>query len=507
VVAVIDDGIDFSHPDLAARAWRNPGESGGGRESNDIDDDGNGYVDDVNGYDFCNGDATVHDAGQDGHGTHVAGTIAASLNGQGVVGVAPGVKLMALKFIDNGNGCGFDSMAIDAIDYAESFGVRIMNASWGGPFPSAVLDAAIAGSGALLVAAAGNSSSNMDGGGQKFYPAASTLPNILSVAAADQQGRIASFSNYGSTSVDISAPGTNILSTYPAGGSCSAACYAWSAGTSMAAPHVTGVAALVGSRSASLLATPTSMRSRILAAGQAAASTSGRTATGRIVNAMRALDSDPPTISAPDRFGFSLGSQISSTKVRAVVRWPAATDEDSGIARYSLQRHGPTGWSTITSSTTRLYARANVRFGERYSFRLRAYDRAGNVGGPVDSPTMQATLHQSGSSLARYSRSWRVVRSANASKGRYHRSSSAGAWAEFRFTGRGFGLVTPVGPSRGRVAIYADGVLIETVSLKRGSNDSRRVVFSQSWTSSGPHVMRFVVVSGKVDIDAFVAIR
>ena len=134
VVAVIDDGVDFSHPDLAGRAWTNPGESGDGRETNGIDDDGNGYIDDVHGWDFCHDDNTVHDPDQDFHGTHVAGTIAASLNGVGVVGVAPNVSIMALKFIsdDMPKDCGLDSQAIAAIAYAKSFGVHIANASWGG---------------------------------------------------------------------------------------------------------------------------------------------------------------------------------------------------------------------------------------------------------------------------------------------------------------------------------------------------------------------------------------
>jgi hypothetical protein len=275
----------------------------------------------------------------------------------------------------------------------------------------------------------------------------------------------------------------------------------------MAAPHVTGVAALVGSRSPSLLASPTGMRSRILSTGQPDSLTAGRTATGRIVNAARAVDSAGPSVSAPDRFGVSLGSQVSSTSVRAVVRWPAAMDEASGVARYELRRRGPDGWSTVSGSTTNLYARSTIRFGGLYAFRLRAHDRAGNAGGPADSPTIRVSLHQSGSSLARYSSGWRVVDSSNASKGHYHRSARVGAWAEFRFTGRGFGLVSPVGPSRGRVAIYADGALVATVDLRRASNDSRRVVHSQSWTGSAPHVMRFVVVSGNVDLDAFVAIR
>ena len=133
VVAVIDDGVDFSHPDLAGRAWTNPGESGGGKETNGVDDDGNGFIDDVHGWDFCHDDNTVHDFDDDFHGTHVAGTIAASLDGAGVVGVAPSVKIMALKFINSpaDGDCGWDEQAIAAIDYAASFGVHIANTSWG----------------------------------------------------------------------------------------------------------------------------------------------------------------------------------------------------------------------------------------------------------------------------------------------------------------------------------------------------------------------------------------
>ena len=244
VVAVVDDGIDFSHPDLASRAWTNPGEAGA-KAANGVDDDGNGFIDDVHGWDFCNDDNTVSDPGEDFHGTHVAGTIAASLNGTGIVGVAPGIKVMAVKFIDDSGTCGADDMAIAAIDYAASFDMPIINASWGGSDPSAVLDAAIAESGALFVAAAGNVAIDLDKpGGPRYYPASSTLPNVVTVAAIDQRGQLASFSNYGKVSVDIAAPGTNVLSSIPSEPDCDP-CWAWIAGTSMSAPHVSGVAALV----------------------------------------------------------------------------------------------------------------------------------------------------------------------------------------------------------------------------------------------------------------------
>jgi subtilisin family serine protease len=207
VVAVIDDGVDFSHPELAGKAWTNPGEV----PNNNLDDDNNGYIDDVNGWDFYNRDKTVHDPGVDAHGTHVSGTIAASIDGQGVVGVAPNVKIMALKFL--GPAGGYTSDAILAIQYAKAEGAKISNNSWGGgPYDQALYDA-INNSGSLFVAAAGNNGNNNDA--YPFYPASYDLPNILSVAAVDNQGKLASFSNYGATSVDISAPGVGILSSVP----------------------------------------------------------------------------------------------------------------------------------------------------------------------------------------------------------------------------------------------------------------------------------------------------
>ena len=221
VVAVIDSGVDFSHPDLTDRAWKNPGESGGGKETNGIDDDGNGFIDDVNGADFFNGDGDPYD--DNAHGTHVAGTIAASVNGQGIVGVAPNVKIMALKFINSAGG-GVLSDAISAIGYAKSKGAKISNNSWGylGP-PDAALRDAISNSGQLFIAAAGNDGVNGDAAGfasngdpnRAGYPGGYNLPNVLSVAAIDNQGSLASFSNYGAKSVDISAPGVDILSSVP----------------------------------------------------------------------------------------------------------------------------------------------------------------------------------------------------------------------------------------------------------------------------------------------------
>ncbi|HZG71903.1 MAG TPA: S8 family serine peptidase [Chondromyces sp.] len=211
-VAVIDTGTDINHPDLAGKIWTNEEEKNG---SPNVDDDGNGYVDDVNGWDFYNGDNTVYDpADGDEHGTHVAGTIAAETNnGEGVTGIAPNVKIMPLKFIGPEGGSTFD--AIQAIQYAKSQGVKISNNSWGsyGGYQGDLLSQAIADSGMLFAAAAGNESNNNDE--MPSFPASYTNENILSVGAIDNQGRLAGFSNYGKNSVDVAAPGVSILSTVP----------------------------------------------------------------------------------------------------------------------------------------------------------------------------------------------------------------------------------------------------------------------------------------------------
>ena len=208
VVAVIDTGVDINHPDLNNNIWVNTREIPG----NGIDDDGDGYVDDVNGWDFWNRENTVFDAlDGDEHGTHVSGTIAGSVNGIGIVGVAPNVKIMPLKFI--GPGGGYTSDAVLAIDFAKSKGVKLANSSWGGGFYSDVLYDAIKNSGMLFVAAAGNELNDND----LFpaYPASYDLSNILSVTAIDNSGQLAWFSNYGQNSVDIAAPGVDVLSSVP----------------------------------------------------------------------------------------------------------------------------------------------------------------------------------------------------------------------------------------------------------------------------------------------------
>jgi Subtilase family/Fervidolysin N-terminal prodomain len=240
VVAVIDTGVDVSHPDLAANIWVNPGEDCTGCRTNGLDDDGNGYVDDWRGWDFVNGDNNPSD--DHGHGTHVAGTIAAAGdNGIGVAGVTWSSRIMPLKFL-SASGSGTTADAISAILYANAKDVPILNNSWGGEdFSQALLDAVrqTDASGALFIAAAGNSFTNTDL--EPNYPSGFDVPNVVSVGATDAADRKAWFSNYGVSTVDVSAPGLNIVSTWPGGA------YRSQDGTSMAAPHVAGAAALAKS--------------------------------------------------------------------------------------------------------------------------------------------------------------------------------------------------------------------------------------------------------------------
>ncbi|MGB9178452.1 MAG: S8 family peptidase, partial [Pyrinomonadaceae bacterium] len=264
VVGVIDEGIYITHEDLQANIWTNPGEVA----NNGVDDDGNGFIDDVNGWDFANNDKTVYDGPSsigpgvnpafvvDAHATHVAGTIGAvGNNGKGVAGVNWNVKIMSLKFIGS-NGLGSIDDEIIAFYYArqmrqmwESSGhtrganLRVLNNSYGGsPFSQATYDAisALNDAGILFVAAAGNTDDGLiDNDTDPHYPSSYDLPNVISVAATDRNDGLAFFSHYGANSVHIAAPGRDILSTTPVN------TYSLNSGTSMATPQVTGAAALL----------------------------------------------------------------------------------------------------------------------------------------------------------------------------------------------------------------------------------------------------------------------
>jgi thermitase len=281
-VAVVDSGVDFTHADLAPNMWRNPGESGDGRESNGRDDDGNGLVDDWRGWDWVDNDNVPADA--NGHGTHVGGTIGARGNDlRGVAGAAWRATLVPLRVLD-ANGSGRVSDIIAAYAYAARAGIPIVNASLAGPhFSQAELDALRAAPNMLVVVAAGNDGRDNDLTGS--YPCNHPVPNVICVAASDQDDALAGMSNYGRLSVDLAAPGRRILSTLPNGG------WGLMSGTSMAAPHVAGAAALISTRwpEASVAA----KRAALLATVEPRPSLVGRTLAGGRLDAERAVSARP----------------------------------------------------------------------------------------------------------------------------------------------------------------------------------------------------------------------
>ena len=285
-IAVIDTGVDYNHPDLKSNMWINTKEIPG----NGIDDDGNGYIDDVYGYDFANSDSDPMDGS--GHGTHCSGTIGAIHNNQtGVSGVMADVSIMALKFLSD-DGSGTLEAAIRAIDYATMMDVDIMSNSWGGGARSEALLEAIkraSDKGIIFTAAAGNSSTDNDA--KPSYPSSYDLPNIVSVAAITAQNGLANFSSYGKTSVHIAAPGQNILSTVNDGK------YDVYSGTSMATPHVSGVLGLLIAKEGRI--SHEALRERLTMTGVPVAGLRGKTLTASRIDAYNLLTDIRPDRSGP----------------------------------------------------------------------------------------------------------------------------------------------------------------------------------------------------------------
>jgi subtilisin family serine protease len=280
-VGIIDEGIQFDHPDLAGQVWTNPKEKVDG-----VDNDGNGYVDDIHGWDFDGNNNSIYDGGNKGtlddHGTHVAGTIGAKANnGTGVVGVNWNVTLISGKFL--GRKGGTTAAAVKAIDYftdlktKQGLNIVATNNSWGGGgFTQSLYDAIKRANdaGILFIAAAGNAGTDNDAAAS--FPANYDLPNVISVAAIDNKGALASFSQYGKTTVDLGAPGVAIWSTTAYNG------YSSYNGTSMATPHVTGAAALY--KSVNTGATAAQIKAAILGSVTPTSSLAGKTVTGGRLN-------------------------------------------------------------------------------------------------------------------------------------------------------------------------------------------------------------------------------
>lgn len=344
-VGIIDEGYQYTHPDLVENVGFNPGEI----PSDGIDNDANGYVDDVYGWDFVHNDNTIYDASENEHGTHVAGTIGAKGgNGIGVAGVNWNVSLLSAKFL--GPSGGTTANAIKAVDYFTNLKVQGLlnivatNNSWGGGAYSQALQEAIiraAKADILFIAAAGNFTNNNDL--TPTYPSSynsligtpsvppATYDNVISVAALTSSGSLASFSNYGLTSVDLAAPGAGIYSTVPVNS------YASYNGTSMAAPHVTGTAALYAARYPA--ATADQIRNALLLGATQTDSLTGLVSTGGRLNTWSALQIAPvvnqPRLSVSDvsavegnsgtvRWAFTISLSFPAPEGGVQVRWATA---------------------------------------------------------------------------------------------------------------------------------------------------------------------------------------
>lgn len=283
VVAVIDSGIDFTHPDLAANMWRNPGEI----ENDGIDNDGNGFVDDIHGWGYVWGEESFNRVlDSNGHGTHIAGIIGAAGNNHlGTTGVNWNVKLMAIKAMNNG-GEGYITDLIKAIEYARMMGAPIINNSYGSFDYSQAQKDAISATDALFVVAAGNSAMNNDN--TPCYPASYGLPNIISVAATARDDALTDTSNYGKTSVHIAAPGKDIFSTTPVG------TYSVLSGTSMAAPFVAGTAALLLADNPDMNAQE--LKSRLIESVDPVPALANKVSSGGRLNVYRALNPSAPAM-------------------------------------------------------------------------------------------------------------------------------------------------------------------------------------------------------------------
>jgi subtilisin family serine protease len=351
-VGIIDEGYQHTHPDLAANAGTNPGETAG----NGVDDDHNTYVDDVYGWDFDGGNNSVYDGTLDDHGTHVAGTIGAEGgNNLGVAGVNWNVKLLSAKFL--GRRGGTTANAVKAVDYFTNLKTRTVNPvnvvatnnSWGGGGYSQALFDAIARAGAaniLFVAAAGNDGNNIDA--TPSYPAGYTNANVIAVAAIDQNGALASWSNYGVTSVDLAAPGVGIMSTLPDN------TYGSYSGTSMATPHVTGAVALYAAANPG--ATAGTIRSALLNAAVTTAALSGKAVTGGRLDVAGALSgaigNTPPPPPPPPGPGTPTVTVVAGAKKKnnttpVTVTWSGFGGTSVDVYRAGAQISTPNDGSLV----------------------------------------------------------------------------------------------------------------------------------------------------------------
>lgn len=368
IVAVVDSGIDYTHPDLAANMWTNPGEIPG----DGLDNDGNGVVDDVHGLNAITGSGDPLD--DEEHGTHCAGTIGAQgNNGQGVVGVQWNANLMGIKFL-NHEGSGSTSNAIKGLLYAEANGARISSNSWGGGKLNQALYDVMASSSMLHVCAAGNDNQNNDV--NPTYPGSFDLPNVVAVAATDKGDRRVGFSSYGQTTVDLAAPGLDIYSTKPGGE------YHKLSGTSMAAPHVAGAAALLLAAHPEL--SNAEVKARLLRVDHVP-ELADKTVSGGRLNLANVLDDDSTAPAALADFGAT-----SPGPGQVELRWTAPGDDgQAGQATVYHLNGARLAEAPAPGGTAELRAlRVPLSGSERsYAYGLQATD---NVG--LSSPVAEAQV-------------------------------------------------------------------------------------------------------------------
>ena len=379
VVGVVDTGIDYNHPDLKDSMWVNPGEIAGNKR----DDDGNGFVDDVYGYDFINNDSDpMDDFGfmDTYHGTHVAGTIAATINNSvGVAGIASNAaKLMALK-IFNGDGYTSTLSIITAMNYSammrdRGIDIRVLNNSWGGgDYDSLEADAIknVSDAGIMFVAAAGNDANDNDE--NPFYPANYGFAGMVSVAASDNRDELADFSNYGGTTVHLAAPGVDILSTQQGGR------YQYLSGTSMAAPHVSGALALAWAAHPDV--PMAELRDKLFASVDRISSLAGLVSTGgrlNVNNLLTALgDVEQPQPVVPAAPSNVRPDNVWSSK--ADIAWDDNSNNETGF-RILVSADGGTTWNEVgvTGPDATRFRAEGLAPERSYTFGVQAIGSGGN---------------------------------------------------------------------------------------------------------------------------------
>ncbi len=393
VVAVIDTGVNYNHPDLAANIWSNPGES---NCTNGIDDDGDGFVDDCRGWDFVNSDNAPLD--DYGHGTHVAGILGAvGNNATGIAGVAWTVKLMPLKTF-NSSGTGDTGDIANAILYARDRGARIINYSAGDVVQSTTITNAIGSSpNVLFVSAAGSQSpAGHDEDVSHFYPCDTNYGNIVCVTDTDQTDVLDPLANWGLTTVDLGAPGVNILSTAIAGAvKCGdnfdpVNALACCTGTSMAVPHVAGVAALMFAQRSSL--TVAQAKTILINTVDPITALAGRSVSGGRLNAFKAVQSAGDTTSPSTP--ANLDAHYVSAQGGVSLSWTASTD-NIGVHHYEVLRTAKitVSYTVIGTSTSTSFLDSSVVTNPvtAYLYKVHALDAAGNVSGDSNVDLATAT--------------------------------------------------------------------------------------------------------------------